>query len=74
MKRAEKALFAAVDASAGGRGTIHMSGKTWGLVQCGLAPYGGIGEPDTWGAIWFDGRLKLRIDNSVPEGEVEWKG
>lgn len=73
LKRAETAFFRAMDASEGARGCLRMSGATWKLVACGLAPYGGVGVADEWGAIWFDGRLKLRIDNDIPDFEVRFE-
>ena len=72
---AEAAFFAAITASGTHRGKICMNGATWKLVSCSLAPYGGIGEADEWGAIWFDSwRLKLHIDKSMPDGEVVFRG
>lgn len=74
IKRAEKAFFSAMDASNGARGCLRMNGGTWKLVSCGLAPYGGIGELDEWGVIWFDSwRLKLKVDSAVPDGVVEYE-
>lgn len=66
MKEAVASFFAAIDASGKQEGRLHMSRNTWSLVACGLAPYGGIGETDEWGAIWFDNRrLGLKLDESV---------